>query len=429
MAGSGLRHGQAEVDDGQAVTGSAASDPAVPTPWAFAVAGAVALAVAMGIGRFAFTPILPMMLGDGVIDLHAASWLASANYFGYLVGALLCTFEPRLRAIWPRLPPVDGPRVVRAGLVATGVLTLGMALPWPAAWPVLRFCAGVASALVFVYASGWCLANLARSGAAALGGVMFAGPGAGIVASGLVVSALVAVGTSASIGWLVFGVLAFALSARIWATLGHRGAVAVGAPAAVGQPSAVVVKRGEVASLALAYGLAGFGYIVSATFLPVIAREALPGSPWIDLFWPIFGLGVVSGALLSTRLRLRIDLRWLLAGAYGVQALGILCGIWWPTLGGFALGSLLLGLPFTAITFFALREVHRIRPAAAASTMGLLTVLYGAGQIVGPPLASRLIAGSSSAGAGFTLALEIAAAALVVGAMIFAWMPRAFPRA
>lgn len=55
------------------------------------VAGMISLAVAMGIGRFAFTPLLPMMLSDGVIDLPAASWLASANYLGYLVGALLCT--------------------------------------------------------------------------------------------------------------------------------------------------------------------------------------------------------------------------------------------------------------------------------------------------------------------------------------------------
>ncbi len=411
------------------MTDAAASGPAAPPPLAFAVAGAVSLAVAMGIGRFAFTPILPMMLGDGVIDLHAASWLASANYFGYLLGALLCTFEPRLRAIWPRLPPVNGPQVVRGGLVATGLLTLGMALPWPAAWPALRFCAGVASALVFVYASGWCLANLARAGTAALGGVMFAGPGAGIVASGLVVSALVAVGSSAQIGWLVFGVLAFVLSARIWATLGYRGGGVAGAPAATGQAPVAAANRREVAYLAVAYGLSGFGYIVTATFLPVIAREALPGSPWIDFFWPIFGLGVIAGALLSTRLRLRTDLRWLLAGAYAIQALGILCGIWWPTLGGFAFGSLLLGLPFTAITFFALREVHRIRPASAASTMGLLTVLYGFGQIIGPPLASRLIAHSANAGTGFTLALEIAATALVAGAAIFAWMPRAFPRA
>ena len=65
-----------------------------PGAIAIAVAGCVALAVAMGIGRFAFTPILPMMLHDGAVDLHAASWLASANYLGYLAGALLCTFQP-----------------------------------------------------------------------------------------------------------------------------------------------------------------------------------------------------------------------------------------------------------------------------------------------------------------------------------------------
>ena len=69
--------------------------------------------------------------------------------------------------------------------------------------------------------------------------------------------------------------------------------------------------------------LAGFGYIVTATFLPVIAREALPGSPWLDLFWPIFGLGVIVGALLATRLRVgrRPALRCS-RGAYLIQARG-----------------------------------------------------------------------------------------------------------
>ena len=61
---------------------------------------------------------------------------------------------------------------------------------------------------------------------------------------------------------------------------------------------------------ALAYGLAGFGYIITATFLPVIAREALPGSVWLDLFWPILGLAVVAGALLTTRVPSRIDPGW-----------------------------------------------------------------------------------------------------------------------
>ena len=84
---------------------------------------------------------------------------------------------------------MNGPWLVRAGLVATGLLTLGMALPLAGSWPLLRFAAGVTSALVFVYTSGWCLAQLARRDAAALGGVMFAGPGAGIVVSGLFASA------------------------------------------------------------------------------------------------------------------------------------------------------------------------------------------------------------------------------------------------
>ena len=65
-----------------------------PGPWPIAFAGMVALAVAMGIVRFAFTPLLPLMLKDGVIDLPHASWLASANYLGYLVGAVLCTLHP-----------------------------------------------------------------------------------------------------------------------------------------------------------------------------------------------------------------------------------------------------------------------------------------------------------------------------------------------
>ena len=67
--------------------------------WSVALAGAVALAVAMGIGRFAFTPLLPMMLDDGVVDLQGASWLASANYLGYLAGALMCTFQPWLASM------------------------------------------------------------------------------------------------------------------------------------------------------------------------------------------------------------------------------------------------------------------------------------------------------------------------------------------
>ena len=401
-----------------------------PTPgrWAIALAGAVSLAVAMGLGRFAFTPLLPMMLHDGVIDLAAASWLASANYLGYLAGALLCTFQPWIWARVPRLPPLDGPALVRAGLLATGLLTLGMALPLPALWPLLRFAAGVTSAVVFVYTSGWCFTQLAQREAVALGGAMFAGPGAGIVVSGLFAGAMVAWHWRAATAWLVFGLLAFALTAPVWRIF---AADAPAQPNAAASPATDAASEPhghcEIALLALAYGLAGFGYIVTATFLPVIARAALPGSPWLDLFWPTFGLGVVAGALLATRLRVSGDLRWLLAGCYLLQAAGIGVGVFRPSLAGFAIGSLMLGLPFTAITFFAMQEVRRLRPALAASFIGLLTTMYGVGQIVGPPLVAQLLRHSPDAAAGFTLSLQIAMSALLVGAALYLWSLRAYP--
>jgi len=185
----------------------------------------------------------------------------------------------------------------------------------------------------------------------------------------------------------------------------------------------------EVATLAFAYGISGFGYIVTATFLPVIARAAIVGSPLIDLFWPIFGAGVVCGALLASRLPPVRDQRLRLAAAYVIQAIGIGVGVAWPTEVGFAFGSLLLGLPFTAITFFAMREARRLRPAAPASAMGLLTALYGIGQIVGPPLVALLLKRSTSAGQGFALSLQVAAAALVAGAAIYLATVRAYPLA
>jgi MFS family permease len=400
--------------------------------WAVALAGAVSLAVAMGIGRFAFTPLLPMMLDDGVVDLQAASWLATANYFGYLAGALLCTFQPWIGSRLKGLPAANAPVLIRAGLVATGLLTLSMALPAPALWPALRFAAGVASAVVFVFTSGWCLAQLARLEATALGGVMYTGPGAGIVASGLFASALVGWHWRAATGWLIFGVLAWLLTAAVWGIFG-RGAAP--RPSALAQPAQgegspqLAHGRSELATMALAYSLAGFGYIISATFLPVIARQALPGSAWLDMFWPIFGAGVILGALLSARWHVRGDLRFVLAACYVVQALGIAIGVWSPTLAGFAFGSLLLGLPFTAITFFAMREARRLRPAAPASAMGLLTALYGIGQIVGPPLVALLLKRSASTGQGFALSLQVAAAALVAGAAIYLCMVRAYPLA
>jgi hypothetical protein len=402
-----------------------------PKPVSIALAGLVALAVAMGIGRFAFTPLLPLMLSERSVTLAGASLLASANYFGYLLGALACTFQPW---IWRRLgwaATVNGPSLVRAGLVATVLLTLGMAVHLPTAWPLLRFAAGVASAVVFLYTSGWCLEQLARREVPAMGALIYVGPGGGIVASGLAASGLVWLQAPAAAGWLTFGLLAALLTATVWRVFDTRRGIAA-TPAAnggagTGAPTAARAGGMEMGLLTGAYGIAGIGYIITATFLPVIARQALPGSPWLDLFWPLFGVGVMLGAMGASRLRPGGDLRLRLAACYAIQAIGVASSLVSPTLAGFAIGSLLLGVPFTAITFFAMQEARRVRSQQATSFMGLLTAMYGLGQIAGPPLAAWLVAHSASAAEGFSTSLWIASALLAIGALLYVGIARAYP--
>ena len=392
-----------------------------------ALAGALALSVAMGIGRFAFTPLLPMMLHDGVIDLHGGSTLATANYLGYLAGAILCMMLPGLLRRFGRSMP-DNARLVRFALVMTALLTLAMAYHAAALWPVWRFASGVISAVAFVYTSGWCLGRLAALQRSHLGGVIFTGPGIGIALSGLGAFAMTAAGANWTLGWIVFGISALILAAAIWPIFAPAPGDAVRAI-----PTDAIVhhsRKGwtrEEMLLTLAYGLAGFGYIITATFLPVIARAALPGSGWVDLFWPLFGIAVAIGALLTRMISASVDRRTLLATCYVLQGLGVLSSLLVPTIAGFVVGSILLGLPFTAITLFGMQEVRRLRPKEPTAFMGLMTAAYGIGQIAGPPLVSVILARAVSSDAGFALSLEVASGSLFFGALVFLVMKFRFP--
>jgi MFS family permease len=224
--------------------------------------------------------------------------------------------------------------------------------------------------------------------------------------------------------------LAAVLTAVVWRVFDDRvvmpaSTASTPGGAAIAQP----VQSGtmEITLLTIAYGIAGIGYIVTATFLPVIARQALPGSHWLDLFWPLFGAGVMVGAVGASRLRSGGDLRIRLAWCYVLQSLGVAASLVSPTLAGFAIGSLLLGVPFTAITFFAMQEVRRIRPVHTTSFMGILTATYGVGQIIGPPLAAWLVARSTTPARGFTTSLWIASGSLALGAALYVLLARRYP--
>jgi MFS family permease len=397
------------------------------SPLVIALAGAASLSVAMGIGRFAFTPLLPMMLHDGSVDIAGGSLLATANYAGYLLGALLCMALPTL---FRRLGlTLRNASMVRFGLAATVILTAAMALHLPAAWVALRLASGIISAFVFVFMSGWCLKRLAELNALSLSGIIYTGPGIGITLSGATAYAVSAAGGSAATGWLAFALLSALLSAIVWPVF--RPDAQTGrttASATQSQPESRQTWTAEQMLLAVAYGLAGFGYIITATFLPVIARGALGNSAWIALFWPVFGIGVAVGALLTRLIPLHIDRRALLIGCYLIQAVGVMAALLPPSVAAFLAGSSLIGLPFTVITLCAMQEARRLRPVDATSFMAMMTATYGIGQIAGPPLAAAILATSASQSAGFSAALMVAAAALVIGAGLYAMMIAAYKR-
>ena len=129
--------------------------PAPPTVMTAVWTGLIGLAVAMGIGRFAFTPLLPLMQQDAGLSLAQGSWLATANYAGYLVGAGICM-----------IMPIRPARAIQWGLLSTAAFTLGMGLTSSfVPWFALRFLAGTASAFVLVGVSAWAMPILARRGA------------------------------------------------------------------------------------------------------------------------------------------------------------------------------------------------------------------------------------------------------------------------
>lgn len=397
---------------------AAANDPeklsSATSPWTVAITGLVCLVVSLGIGRFAFTPLLPMMLHDGTVTLAQGGALATANYIGYLVGSLL-------GLVWR----VDSARAARLALVLTVLLTLAMALPGTLAiWMVWRALAGVASALVMIHATTWCMQRLAGLGRSNMIGLMFCGTGIGIVLTGAPAVAMAAMQWSARQGWASFAVIGALLVAAIWRVLTPRPVVMASTARSTSAPP-LSWRAPRTVALTVAYGLAGFGYIITATFLPVIARQALPQSLWAHLFWPLFGVGVTIGAALVTRVGTQRDNWRLLTALYIMQATGVALAASWQSVTGLALSSLLVGLPFTALIALSMREAHRLAGPRSPQLISLMTATYAIGQIAGPPLAATTITHTGS----FGLSLTIAAGALAVGAAI-CWRtrPRTCPR-
>ncbi len=357
------------------------------------VAGAAALALAMGIGRFAYTPMVPAMQEAAGFGAATAGWIAGWNYLGYLLGALAAALAAA---------SASRHRVLVLSIAASIVTTAGMGMTTSVeAWCALRFVSGLASAGVLVISSSIVLETLARVSRPHLMGAHFSGVGVGIALSGLVVS-LGGYWYSLAAVCVVLALLTFALVQRHEVT-------------ASAVPRTGTRERFSGSLLIASYFLEGLGYVVTGTFLVAIAKQ-MPGiGGAAETLWIAVGLAGAPSTLLWSRAAARWGAPNALIAAHLVQAAGIALPVFFDALWVALLAAVFFGGTFMGITAVIVAFGGRIS-AQPARMIGLLTAAFGLGQMIGPVLAGWL----AERQGGFNGSLLLASGAVVLGAVLIA---------
>lgn len=372
-----------------------------PRPVTLAIGGLVALAAAMGIGRFIYTPILPTMAEELGLSQGEAGLIASANFAGYLAGALL--------AALPRLP---GSRrawligAVAASALTTGAMAAGTSLAF---FVTMRFAGGIASAFVLVFSSALILDRLAASGRPDLSALHFAGVGTGIAVSAALVSVLAAGGADWRrlwIGGALVSLAAVALVPHLVPGGADTGRAASG--------RSVGGDGRRLARLILAYGLFGFGYVVTATFIVSLVRTTAAMRPFEPVVWLAVGLAAAPSVALWTAVGRRIGTARAFAAACLVEAVGVAASVLWTSGAGAVLSAALLGGTFMGLTALGLAGARHLSGGDPRRTLALMTASFGLGQIVGPAFAGWAHDSTGS----FTMPTITAAGALLLAALL-----------
>ena len=395
---------------GMAMTQSAV---ALASPARLAIGGMLAMASAFGIGRFVYTPILPVMIADGALTPASAGIVAAANFLGYLLGALAGASAATQRH--PRL-------FFLGGLLAGGLSLAGMAAP-PSipVFSIMRFVGGFGSAFVIVCLSSMALEPLVRAGRIGLSAAPFAGVGFGIAFSSGLVSVLASAGVGWKAMWVANALVSTAMALLLFFLL-PAPSLPAHAPAPAGRKGLPRISP-ALAALVLSYGLFGFGYVITATFLVAIVRETASLATLEPYAWAIVGLaGALSIPFWSWVARRTTDIFAYVAGCL-VEATGVALSVVSPTPTTIVISGIFLGGTFMAITAIGLGIARRLTRMAPQRAQAIMTSAFGLGQIVGPALAGHM---RETSGSFFAPSLS-AAAALVVAAALGAFVARSRP--
>ncbi|MDX1514243.1 MAG: YbfB/YjiJ family MFS transporter [Gammaproteobacteria bacterium] len=379
-------------------------------------AGTLLLAGAMGIGRFAYTPLLPAMQDVLGWSVSRAGDVASANFLGYLVGALLASALSKREARWGWLV---------AGMILSVATTGGGAfITSYSAWLVLRFLSGVASAFCLVLGTVVILEHLARSGAAGFGALHFSGVGAGIVVSVVVIELAKGAGLPMSGRWGALGSVCVLLIGGAWLVLRRLPGRALPSTSVVAPArDAAPASNPLLFRLILAYGLFGFGYVVTATFIVAMARRLEHSALAEPLTWIVVGLLAAPSVPVWQRVARRIGVFAALRFAFAFEAAGVLLAGYGSGHAALVLGGALLGGTFAAITAIGLAAARQIAGRHEQSVVGWMTASFGLGQLVGPAAAGRLADYSG----GFEAPSLVAATLLIIGVVLLLGAEKSLP--
>ena len=361
--------------------------------------GLVSLALAMGIGRFAFTPLLPMMREDGLVSITDGGLLASVHFLGYWLGAVFATKIP--------CPPQ---MMLRVSLLVIGVGTVGMGVTDNfTVWLILRWLSGVCSAWTLVLISNYYVKHLADNGRAEYQGWVFSGVGAGILIAGLGSLAFMVNQIGSSLSWQIMGVVSLIAICVVCLNMGPE--IPTVRPVVHNQESqqTPLIWRNVVA-----YGAAGIGYSIPATYLPVMAREIVQSPLIFGWTWPVFGAAAFVSTLLAARFQKRYSNRQLWAASQVVMAIGLLLPVFHPHILTIITAGLCVGGTFMIITMTGMKEAHRIAPPQDVMRhIAVMTVSFATGQMIGPVFASSVYGLTQS----FAVSLIITSAILIITAM------------
>ncbi|AUM01538.1 MAG TPA: YbfB/YjiJ family MFS transporter [Pseudothauera hydrothermalis] len=365
-------------------------------------AGIFSLILALGVARFAYTPLLPLMQAQAGLGLAEAGWLAALNYAGYLLGALIAASIGDL---------VLKDRLYRIGMVVAVLSTLVMGLSTDlVVWALSRFVAGLSSAAAMLLGTGLILNWLIRHNHRSELGIHFAGIGLGIAGCAAAV-AVMNPWLDWRGQWFVFTAIGCVLlvPALAWLPAPDPSPYTKSGQMMRDNPPSTLFLRLFMA----AYFCAGVGYVVSATFIVAIV-DRLPGlagqGTWTFL---AIGLAAAPACIVWDLIARRTgELNALILAAV-LQIVGILLPLS-GGLGGALAGALLFGGTFIGMVSLVLTMAGRYYPTRPAKMMGKMTVSYGAAQIIGPAVTGWLAASLG----GYAAGLYLAAGVMGVGTLL-----------